>query len=113
MTRCDFSRSGSESSLGRAVGTTCHERPNLSLSHPQTPSSPPSESVLQYLSTSSCVSQLTANEIASLNVNSGPPFSATNVCPSSSNSTVMTIPSGRGPAEPKIGEVTHYGSAGP
>src|SRR5205823_8928339 len=53
MTRCDFSRSGSERSSGSTVGTICHDTPNLSFSHPQGPSSPPSESLLQNLSTSS------------------------------------------------------------
>ena len=73
----------------------------MSLSQPQGPSSPPSESLLQNASTSSWVLQLTWNEMASLNVNSGPPFKATNFCPSSSKLTVITVPSGRGPAEPK------------
>ena len=67
---------------------------------PQGPSSPPSESVLQKVSTSACVSQNTWNEIASLNVNSGPPFKATNGWPSTSKLTVITVPSARGPAEP-------------
>ena len=70
------------------------------MSHPHVPSSPPSDSVVHSESTSSWVSQSTWKEIASLNENSGPPFRATNGLPSSSNSTVMTVPSGRGPAEP-------------
>jgi hypothetical protein len=53
ITRCDFSLSGSPSSSGSAVGTICHDRPNLSFSQPQGPSSPPSESLLQKASTSS------------------------------------------------------------
>src|ERR671937_2741082 len=93
MTRCDFSRSGSPSSSGSTLGTICHDMPNLSLSHPQGPCSPPSESVLQNMSTSSWFLQSTWNEIASLNVNSDPPFKATNRCPSSSKLTVMTVPS--------------------
>jgi hypothetical protein len=52
------------------------------------------------MSTSSWFLQLTWNEIASLNVNSGPPFRARNFCPSSSKLTVMTVPAGRGPASP-------------
>jgi hypothetical protein len=48
----------------------------------------------------SWVWQRTWNEIASLNVNSGPPLRATNSCPSSSKLTVMTKPSGLGPALP-------------
>jgi hypothetical protein len=56
--------------------------------------------LLQKLSTSSWFLQLTWNEIASLNVNWGPPFNARNGCPSSSKLTVMTVPAGRGPASP-------------
>src|SRR5919201_2415083 len=100
ITRCDFSRSGSLSSSGRRVGTICHETPNLSFSQPHGPGSPPSESLLQNESTSSWLSHLTSNEIASLGRNWGPPLRAANSRPSSSNVTVMTIPSGRGPAEP-------------
>src|SRR5215207_82909 len=47
MTRWDFSRSGSPSSLGSAVGMICHDRPNLSFSQPHGPSSPPAERLLQ------------------------------------------------------------------
>ena len=64
------------------------------------PSSPPSASVVQSESTSSCDSQSTWNETASLNENWGPPFRATTGLPPSSNSTVMTVPCDRGPAEP-------------
>jgi len=56
--------------------------------------------LLQKASISVWVWQLTWNDIASLNVNSGPPFRATNFLSSSSKLTVITIPSGRGPAEP-------------
>ena len=100
MTRCAFSRSGSPSSSGRRVGTICHDSPNRSLSQPQGPSSPPSESADQKRSTSSWESQLTWNETASVNVYCGPPFRATNFVPSSSKVTVIAIPSGRGPALP-------------
>jgi hypothetical protein len=41
MTRLAFSGSGSFSSSPRARGTTCHETPNLSVSQPQGPFSPP------------------------------------------------------------------------
>jgi len=34
MTLCDFLASGSASILGRTARTTCHDRPNLSLSQP-------------------------------------------------------------------------------
>jgi hypothetical protein len=100
ITRCDFCRSGSASSSERRVGMICQEIPNLSFSQPHGPSSPPSERAVQYLSTSSWFSQSTRNEMASFGLKSGPPFSAANRCPSSSKLTVMTIPSGRGPAEP-------------
>jgi hypothetical protein len=40
------------------------------------------------------------NEIAGVKLNSGPPFSATNSCPSSKKSTVITVPAGPGPASP-------------
>jgi len=100
MTRCDFSRSGSLSSSGSAVGMTCHDTPNLSLSQPHGPCSPPSDSLVQHASTSPCPSQSTWNEVASLNVNCGPPFRATNFCPCTSKLTVITVPSGRGPAAP-------------
>ena len=95
ITRCDFSRSGSAISSDSRVGTICHDTPNRSLSQPQGPSSPPSLSLLQYESTSSWSLQLTSSEIASLKVKPGPPFSAVNRCPSSSKTTVMTIPRAR------------------
>src|SRR4051812_38447435 len=82
------------------LGTTCHETPNLSFSQPHGPSSPPAESSLQNLSTSSCDSQSIWNEIASLNRYCGPPLSATNDWPSSSKATVITVPSRSGAAEP-------------
>src|SRR5262252_7167461 len=92
MTRCAVSEFSSLSISGSAFGMTCHERPNLSLSQPQGPSSPPFASSLQKWSISCCVSQCTWNDTASLNLKCGPPFSARNFCPSSSNSTVMTVP---------------------
>src|SRR5215831_7419912 len=92
MTRCAVSEFPSISISGSAFGMTCHERPNLSLSQPQRPSSPSFASSLQKWSISCCVSQCTWNDTASLNLKCGPPFSARNFCPSSSNSTVMTVP---------------------
>ena len=56
-------RSGSPISSNRTFGTTCHDTPNLSFSQPHGPSSPPSERVFQYRSTSSWLSQLSWNEI--------------------------------------------------
>ena len=47
MARFTASRSGSFSSFSQPAGQTCHDRPYLSLSQPQGPSSPPSESVSQ------------------------------------------------------------------
>src|SRR5215510_434494 len=92
MTRCAVSAFPSISISGSAFGMTCHERPNLSLSQPQGPSSPPFASSLQKWSISCCVSQWTWNDTASLNLKCGPPLSARNFCPSSSNSTVITVP---------------------
>jgi hypothetical protein len=37
---------------------------------------------------------MTWSEMASLNLKIGPPLSAVNDCPSSSNATVMTVPAG-------------------
>ena len=68
----DRSGSGSPSSSPSAVGMICQDRPYRSLSHPHGPSSPPSESADQSASTSSCVSQLTRNDTASVNEWCGP-----------------------------------------
>src|SRR4249920_2786941 len=100
MTLFDFLASLSCNSSTKAVGTTCHDRPYLSLSQPHLDLFPPSESFSHSSSTSCCVSQLTTNDIASVKVNCGPPFSATNSCPSSSNFAVITVPFGPGPASP-------------
>ena len=78
MARCDRPGSGSPSSSDSAVGMICQDRPYRSLSQPHGPSSPPSESADQKASTSSCVSQLTRNETASVKLWSGPPFRAVN-----------------------------------
>ena len=90
------SRSGPLISSGRIFGTTCHDTPKRSFSQPQTLGSPPSAmSASQYRSTSAWSSQSMLNEIASLNLNSGPPSRAMNVSPSSVKSTVRTDPSVR------------------
>ena len=68
MARCALSGSGSLSSSVRRVGMICHDRPYRSFSQPHGPSSPPFVSAAQSSSTSSCVSQFTTNEIASVNV---------------------------------------------
>src|SRR4029077_1427626 len=81
-------------------GTTCHDTPNWSLSQPQRPFSPPAESFSQNASISSWVSQATIIEIASENLNSGPPLSPMKRWPSSSKMTVSTVPFGSGPASP-------------
>jgi hypothetical protein len=44
IARAAFAGSGSPSISGSAVGKTCQDRPNLSLSHPHGPSSPPAAS---------------------------------------------------------------------
>ena len=64
------------------------------------PSVLPAESFSHSASTSAWLWQLTTNEIASENWCSGPPLSAVNWTPFSSNTTVMTEPSGPGPALP-------------
>src|SRR2546423_3421363 len=81
----------------KAVGTTCHDTPNRSLSQPQGPSSPPAESRDQVSSICSWVSQVATNEKASVNENDGPPSNAVYSCPSSWKLTCQTLPLGRGP----------------
>src|SRR5271156_4087917 len=100
ITRCDFAGSGPPSNLGNTVGTICQDRPNLSLSQPHWTSVPPVDNFSQCESSSSCVWQFTTNETASVNLKCGPPLSATNFIPSSSNSTVIADPVGPGPASP-------------
>src|SRR6267142_4816305 len=100
MTRFDFAASLSCNSSTKTVGMTCHDRPYLSLSQPHLDFFPSFESFSHRLSTSCCVSQFTTNDIASVKVNCGPPFSAMNSCPLSSNFAVITVPFGPGPASP-------------
>src|SRR3981081_2662486 len=100
MTLFDFAGSASPSICPRTVGLICHDKPYLSLSQPQGPCSPPAESFSQNVSTSSCVLQSTEKDMASVNLNWGPPFSAMNCCPFNSNTTVITPPLGPGPASP-------------
>src|SRR5262250_951285 len=94
ITRFDFSESLSCIISPNTLGTICQDRPYLSFSQPHTPLSPPSDSFSQNSSISFCVSQLTINEMASLNLKCGPPFSAINSCPAISNVEVMTDPLG-------------------
>src|SRR4051794_30721543 len=94
MTRLDFAASWLCNSSASAVGVICHDTPNLSFSQPQRLFSPPAESCSHSLSTSACVSQLTTNEMASVNLKCGPPFNAVNCCPSSSKAMVITDPLG-------------------
>src|SRR5437870_9121545 len=89
------------STSGSAVGTICHDKPYLSLSQPHWLFCPPADSFSQYSSTSACVSQLTTNETASVNLKWGPPLRARNFCPSSSKGTTKTDPFGPGPASPQ------------
>src|SRR5205809_2410342 len=100
MPRPAFLRPLSPSITPKMVGLICHDKPYLSLSQPHGPSSPPSESSSQNLSTSSWVLQCTENDMASVNLNWGPPFNAVYSCPSSSKTTVITLPLGPGPASP-------------
>src|SRR5436190_6138833 len=95
MMRCDFAASLSLNSSPKTVGTICQETPYLSLSQPHCTSFPPADSFFQNLSSSACVLQFTTNDMASVNLKTGPPLSATNFCPSSSNSTVIIDPFGR------------------
>src|SRR5437899_12925205 len=100
MTLSDYRASLSCNISPKTVGTICHDRPYLSLSQPHCPCSPPSESFSHSSSTSSCVSQFTKNEMASVNLNCGPPFNAINVCPFSVNVAVMTVPACPGDPSP-------------
>ena len=57
------------SRLPRSAGMICHDRPNLSLSHPHRFGTPPSAMNLSHRrSMSLCVSQLTNNEMAGVKV---------------------------------------------
>ena len=84
MTRCDFSRVGVAEQLAERVSarSATTRRTGRSASR-TTRSSPPSPSASQNRSTSSCDSQFTWKEIASVKGNSGPPFNAMNCWPSS------------------------------
>src|SRR6059058_1910153 len=94
MTSSDFLASLSCNMSLKTLGTICHDTPNLSFNQPHCSSSPPSESFSHKSSTSSCVSQFTKNDMAGENLKTGPPFNAMNVCPSSSNVTIITVPLG-------------------
>src|SRR6266850_514604 len=100
MTLFAFSVSLSCHSLPQPAGLICHDTPYFSLSQSHLCFSPPSESFSHSSSTSGWVSQFTKNEIAGEKVNCGPPFSARNLCPSSSNVADMTVPFGPGPPSP-------------
>src|ERR1700694_2996401 len=81
----------------RAEGTTCHDTPNRSLSHPHGPSSPPSVSRAHASSISSWVSQVATKEKTCVKVKDGPPSKAVYSCPLSWKLACNTLPSGRGP----------------
>src|SRR5437762_12480990 len=100
ITRSDLAGSLSRNSSCKTVGTICHDSPYLSFNQPHSTCFPPAESFFQNVSTSSCVSQFTTNDMASVNLKCGPPLSPTNSCPSSSNATVITLPLGPGPESP-------------
>src|SRR3972149_4731377 len=100
MTPFDFFAFLSCKNLGKIEGTICHDSPYLSLSQPHRLVWPPADSLLQKWSTSSCVWQLTTNDMASLNLKSGPPFRAGESGASGSNEAVNTLPLGPGPASP-------------
>src|ERR1700689_3494536 len=92
MMRSDFALSASVIICGKAEGTTCQDKPNLSLSQPHGPSLPPSDSFLQKWAISSWESQEIWNDTASSNLNCGPASSAVKVKPSISKATTMTEP---------------------
>jgi RNA polymerase sigma factor (sigma-70 family) len=95
-TRFDFPASLSPSIRPSVLGTICHDNPNLSFSQPHRLGAPPSAmSFVHNSSISSCVSHPTKNEMASVNVYSGPAFNAMNDWPSSSNCTDITFPCAR------------------
>jgi hypothetical protein len=94
MTRCDFFGSRSCSISPSTSGTTCQDRPYLSVSQPQRFFAPPAESFSQYSSTSCCVLQAMKNDTAGEKLKLGPPLSAMNSCPSSSKLTESSGPSG-------------------
>src|SRR3979411_892980 len=100
MTLFAFLGSLSPSILPKADGMICHDRPYLSCSQPHLSFLPPAESFSHSTSTSCCVSTFTKTDIAGVNLNCGPPFSAQNSCPSSSNVADITEPFGPGPASP-------------
>src|SRR5579863_6542862 len=101
MTLCDFLGSLSPSISPKAFGIICQDKPYLSFSQPHLCGvPPPAVSFSHSSSTSSWVSQLTKNEMASVNLKSGPPLSAKKSCPSSWNLADITVPFGPGPASP-------------
>src|SRR5665811_497955 len=100
MTLLDFSASASCNISPKTVGTICQDRPYLSLSQPHCCVSPPSESFSHSSSTSCCVSQVTKSDMASVNVNRGPPLSAMNSCPLSRKVADIAVPFAAGPASP-------------
>src|SRR5258705_12782435 len=67
----------------KSRGTICHDSPYLSLSQPHWFGSPPADNVSHFSSISCWVSQFTTNDTASVNLNVGPPFNATNPRPAS------------------------------
>ena len=86
--------------LVRAAGKICHDRPNLSLSQPHWPTTPPPSSggPVRSISSWSCT---TESETASVNVKGGPPLSAMNGRPVEREIDGHTVPSAaRGPPRP-------------
>src|SRR5438067_5584350 len=94
MTRSARAESLSLIHLSKEAGTICQDRPYLSLSHPHTPGCPPCVSLFQYSSISSWFLHRTTIDMASVNLNAGPPFRPMNSWPLISNITVMTEPFG-------------------
>jgi hypothetical protein len=78
------------------AGTICQETPQRSVSQPQGPFSPPSDSRSQSSSISSCVWHVTISEKPTVNEKLSPPSKAKNSRPLSSNVAFSRPPFGIG-----------------
>src|ERR1041384_2519897 len=92
MTPSDFFASLSCTISPKILGMICHETPNLSFNQPHCSFSSPSESFSHKPSNSSCVLQLTRNDMAGGNLKISTPIKAMSDCHSNTNHTVITVP---------------------